>query len=79
MEYVWIKTGPRKQKFCCSRCKNKAKDMRRGEKRSRIRFRNLCLEFKVVWGDRARDALDRLGVSELEVKEKILETIHHAK
>lgn len=46
IEHLYIAKGPKKQKFCKHRCKNKCKDLRRGPGRSLNRFRKLALEFK---------------------------------
>ena len=46
IEHLYIAAGPKKQKFCSSKCKNKCKDLRRGPKRSLNHFSKLALEFK---------------------------------
>jgi len=46
IEHLYIAAGPKKQKFCSARCKNKCKDLRRGPERSYDRFSKLALEFK---------------------------------
>ena len=46
IEHLYIAVGPKKQKFCSSKCKNKCKDLRRGPKRSLNHFSMLALEFK---------------------------------
>jgi hypothetical protein len=68
-----ISRGPRAQKFCSSKCKNNARDLRRGLKPRMIKgklrlylghFKKLALEFK---GD-----IDKLRLPD-EVRKKVME------
>lgn len=55
MEKVWQNKGPRKQKYCNSKCKNKAKDLRRmttnEQRMSEPRLNMMITELKDNWGD----------------------------
>ena len=59
----YIDNGPRTQKFCCSSCKNRAKDYRRHFSGSRINPRSLKridAELRNTWGDDYGSAKERL-------------------
>ena len=54
MKTVWQNKGPRKQIYCCSQCKSKAKDFRRmhkGQKYSENRMNMMVKFLKKTWGN----------------------------
>ncbi|GEM_PF-2207748 len=89
IEHLYIAAGPKKQKFCSARCKNKCKDLRRWPERSPDRFFKLALEFKgnarklglrnpilrLVISIRNSVALRELAVSKHRKLEKAVEAI----
>lgn len=67
MEKVWQNRGPRKQKYCDGKCKNKAKDFRRmlkGQKFSQTRMDTMRKFLRTTWKG---DAMEQTN--------KILETV----
>lgn len=59
----YIDKGPRTQLYCCSSCKNKAKDYRRmlkGKKVSESRIKSMECELKETWQNKFQEARDKI-------------------
>ena len=63
METVWQNKGPRKQKYCNSKCSSKAKDFRRllkGTKESDARLELMEENLRQVWKEAYPSARERI-------------------
>ena len=63
MDKVYHNRGPRKQLYCCSNCKNKAKDYRRmlrGKRPSQTRLSAMNQALKEAWGKDFDKAAERI-------------------
>ena len=72
MDKVWQNKGLRKQKYCNSVCKNKAKDLRRmirGQRKADTRLEKMLGELKDNWPDQYNMAYDMIMDVEPAVKE----------
>jgi transposase len=67
METVWQNKGPRKQKFCGSKCSSKAKDYRRKERYGENRTKMMEDFLKETWGTDYQNAVNNI----LKVKQVI--------
>ena len=74
MDRVWQNSGPRKQKYCDSKCSNKAKDLRRMAKQTNPsnRLNTMLSELKDNWGDEFPLAHKRL----FDVKPAVLPKVY---
>ena len=70
LEYVWIRNGPKAQKFHKGKCKNEIKDIKRCDNFRIGRFIRLSKEFRKIWKDRAERQLINLGVK-ISIRRKI--------
>ena len=68
----YILVGPKKQKYCCSSCKNRAKDVRRllKNKSNPKRLNKLISDIKQTWGSQFPKAYDKI----IKVKSIIINT-----
>ena len=72
MDKVWQNKGLRKQKYCNSVCKNKAKDLRRmigGQRKADTRLEKMLGELKDNWPNQYNVAYDRIMNVEPVIKE----------
>jgi len=73
MVKVWQNKGPRKQKYCNSKCSERAKDYRRmrkySEMYSEFRINKMKNFLKIAWGNDWKEARDRI----LQVKPLTIE------
>jgi hypothetical protein len=72
METAWQVNGPRKQKFCGHKCKNRAKDLRRmltdPSRFTETRMKMMTDFLKQVWGDKYVEAIERIRKTEPCIK-----------